>query len=280
MPGRILLALGGGRAGRAADLPGRTRGSAARAGHGVEARQPPDRALLDALGVAVYVTDVAGRITYFNEAAAALWGCRPVLGDARFCGSWRLFWPDGAPMRHDECPMAVAVREQRAVDGGEAVAERPDGTRVPFAAYPTPLRDAAGAVVGALNVLVDISGRKATRGGARRQRGAAARGIRGHAGMHQGRGAGRNLAADEPGGVGMVEAEAPGDIEGRSVFGLIAPEDLAAWQANMPASGVARRSAGSSASWDCAVAAGEWKPTPRRCDSPTAKSRNSPSPAT
>ena len=33
--------------------------------------------LLDALPAAVYTTDAAGRITYYNEAAAELWGHRP-----------------------------------------------------------------------------------------------------------------------------------------------------------------------------------------------------------
>src|SRR3546814_7698493 len=41
-----------------------------------------------------------------------------------------------------------------------AIAERPDGTRIPFLAYPTPLRDASGAQVGAVNMLVDITERK------------------------------------------------------------------------------------------------------------------------
>jgi PAS domain S-box-containing protein len=117
-------------------------------------------ALLEALAAAIYVTDAEGRITFYNEAAAELWGCRPELGSARWCGSWRLFWPDGRPMAHDQCPMATALKEGRAVRGAEAVAERPDGTRVPFIPLPTPLRDAAGALVGAVNVLVDISERK------------------------------------------------------------------------------------------------------------------------
>ena len=99
------------------------------------------RELLEALPAAVYTIDADGRITFFNEAAADLWGCRPELGKNEWCGSWRLFWPDGRPMRHDECPMAVAVKEGRPIRGAEAVAERPDGTRVPFLAYPTPLRD-------------------------------------------------------------------------------------------------------------------------------------------
>ena len=41
------------------------------------------------------------------------------------------------------------------------MAERPDGTRVPFAAYPTPLRDEAGRVIGGVNVLVDLTERTA-----------------------------------------------------------------------------------------------------------------------
>ncbi|MGH0297882.1 plasmid partitioning protein RepB C-terminal domain-containing protein [Sinorhizobium meliloti] len=26
-----------------------------------------------------------------------------------FCGSWKLYWPDGTPLRHDECPMAMTL---------------------------------------------------------------------------------------------------------------------------------------------------------------------------
>ena len=54
------------------------------------------RAFLEALGVAVYTTDADGGITYFNEAAAELWGRRPALGE-EWCGSFRLFWSDGTP---------------------------------------------------------------------------------------------------------------------------------------------------------------------------------------
>src|SRR5437763_1717700 len=67
---------------------------------------------------------------------------------------------DGTPLPHDECPMAIALKEGRPVRGAEAVAERPDGTRVPFIPYPTPLRDSDGNIVGAINMLVDISERK------------------------------------------------------------------------------------------------------------------------
>ena len=110
--------------------------------------------LLDALPAAVYLTDATGLLTFYNRAAADLWGWCPDLGSARWCGSWRLYWPDGTPLPHDQCPMAVSIQQNRQVRGAEALAERPDGARVPFAPYPTPLRDPAGELTGAVNLLV------------------------------------------------------------------------------------------------------------------------------
>ena len=118
------------------------------------------REAIEALPAAIYRTDAEGRLTFYNEAAAELWGCRPELGESKFCGSWKLYWPDGTPLPHDECPMALALRERRPIRGMEAVAERPDGTRIPFVPYPTPLFDESGRLTGAVNMLVDISERK------------------------------------------------------------------------------------------------------------------------
>jgi PAS domain S-box-containing protein len=116
--------------------------------------------ILEAMPTAVYMTDAAGRITFFNQAAVKFSGRVPEIGSDQWCVSWRLSWPDGRPMRHDECPMARALKENRAISGEEAIAERPDGTRVAFLAYPTPLRDASGRLVGAVNMLVDLTDRK------------------------------------------------------------------------------------------------------------------------
>ncbi|EDP63799.1 putative sensory transduction histidine kinase [alpha proteobacterium BAL199] len=124
--------------------------------------------ILSALPAAVYTTDASGLITFYNPAAVELWGIEPVLGDSTFCGSWKLYWADGRPMRHDECPMALALKERRAIKGAEAVAERPDGTRVPFLAYPTPLFDSDGSLSGAVNTLVDITSRKSNEEAAQR----------------------------------------------------------------------------------------------------------------
>lgn len=123
-------------------------------------REGQSRELLQALPVAVYTTDAKGRITFFNDAAAELWGRKPEIGTEEWCGTWRLYWPDGRPLPHDQCPMAVALKENRAIRGAEALAERPDGTRIPIVPFPTPLRDESGALIGAINTVVEITGEK------------------------------------------------------------------------------------------------------------------------
>jgi PAS domain S-box-containing protein len=115
--------------------------------------------LLQALPAAVYTTDETGRITFFNEAAVEFAGRRPEIGQM-WCVTWRLYHPDGSPMPHEECPLAVALKENRPVRGAEAIAERPDGSRRWFSPYPTPLRDSSGRLTGAINMLVDITERK------------------------------------------------------------------------------------------------------------------------
>ena len=60
------------------------------------------RELLDALPAAVYTTDAEGRITYYNDSAAEMWGQRPPLGSSEWCGSWKLFREDGTPLAHDD----------------------------------------------------------------------------------------------------------------------------------------------------------------------------------
>jgi PAS domain S-box-containing protein len=120
---------------------------------------PSYRQFLEALGVAVYTTDADGRITFYNAAAIAFWGRTPEIGEL-WCGSWKLYWPNGDPMPHGACPMAIALQERRSVRGYEGVAERPDGTRVSFVPYPTVVVDSRGVMIGAINVLIDITERR------------------------------------------------------------------------------------------------------------------------
>nr|WP_282563083.1 PAS domain S-box protein [Rhizobium sp. RCAM05973] len=73
--------------------------------------------LLAAIPAAIYTTDANGKITYYNEAAVELAGRIPIIGSDEWCVSSKLYWPDGTPLPHDQCPMAIALKEGRIVRG-------------------------------------------------------------------------------------------------------------------------------------------------------------------
>jgi PAS domain S-box-containing protein len=118
------------------------------------------RQVLDALPAAIYTTDPDGCLTYYNRAAAEIAGREPEIGKDKWCVTFRIHTPDGKVLPHDQCPMAIALKEKRPVRGVEAMAQRPDGTLFPFLPFPTPIHDENGRLVGAVNMLVDISERK------------------------------------------------------------------------------------------------------------------------
>jgi PAS domain S-box-containing protein len=115
------------------------------------------QALLDDMPLPIYLTDAEGWVTFFNRACVDFSGRQPVTGQDRWCVTWRLHTEGGAFLPHDECPMAVALRERRPVRGAVAVAERPDGTRVLFTPFPTPILDEDGLLSGAINLLMDVT---------------------------------------------------------------------------------------------------------------------------
>src|SRR2546425_644527 len=98
------------------------------------------RRLLEKLPAGAYTCDAEGLITYFNPQAAALWGRSPKLNhpDDRFCGSFKLFSIDGAPIEHHRCWMALALEGRKEYNGHEIVIERPDGQRVTALAHANP----------------------------------------------------------------------------------------------------------------------------------------------
>src|SRR5437867_5067623 len=118
--------------------------------------------LLETLPAGAYTCDPDGLITYFNAHALDLWGRAPKLNDPidRFCGSFKLFSTDGTAIPHDECWMARALRTETEFNGHEIVIERPDGQRRTVMAHANPIRDGSGKVLGAVNVLVDITEHK------------------------------------------------------------------------------------------------------------------------
>ena len=115
------------------------------------------RSVLDALPVPIYTTDPQGSVTYWNRACVDFAGREPQLGRDRWCVSWKIFTTTGDKLPHHDCPMAQAIRQRRTVRDSIAIAERPDGTRVAFKPYPTPLFDEEGELTGAINMLIDVT---------------------------------------------------------------------------------------------------------------------------
>jgi signal transduction histidine kinase len=118
--------------------------------------------LLDKLPAAAYTCDAEGLITYYNQPALDLWGRTPKLCDPvdRFCGSFRLHSANGEPISHDECWMALTLRDDREYRGCEIMVERPDGERLTVSASASPMHDKSGKLIGAVNVLFDITDQK------------------------------------------------------------------------------------------------------------------------
>jgi len=109
------------------------------------------------LAAAVYTCDQNGFIKSYNKAAVDLWAREPVIGKDLWCGSWKIYEADGTPLSLDTCPMAIALKEGKSVRGYEVVVERPDGQRRNVMPYPDPIFNSSGEVVGAVNLLVDIT---------------------------------------------------------------------------------------------------------------------------
>ncbi len=121
------------------------------------------RTLFELNPVAVYTIDNSGVIQHFNRHAAELWGRQPVPGDTDqlFCGSFKMFRPDGSHMPHDQCPMAEVVSGKIAeAHDAEVRIERPDGSRIAVVVNIRPLKNERGEVMGAINCFYDITGRK------------------------------------------------------------------------------------------------------------------------
>jgi PAS domain S-box-containing protein len=118
--------------------------------------------LLNLMPAAVYTCDTEGRLTFFNRRAVESWGREPRLGDLtdRWCGSLRMWLPNGEPLPHDDCPMANAARLGKSFRNTEVVIEQPSGTRMLASVNIDPLYGEDGQLVGAINVFEDITQRR------------------------------------------------------------------------------------------------------------------------
>jgi len=131
------------------------------------------RRLVEVMPVAVYVCDAAGIIQNYNNRAVELWGCEPKLGDPaqRYCGSLRLYSPDGTLVPHQESKMAEVLRTGMEARDLEVVIERPDGSCITVLVNIVPLRNGNEELIGAMNCFQDITDRKRTEEALRRSEG-------------------------------------------------------------------------------------------------------------
>jgi PAS domain S-box-containing protein len=123
------------------------------------------RTLFEFAPVAVYSCDADGVIQEYNAHAAEMWGRTPRRGDRseRYCGSFRMYSPEGRYLPHDQCPMARVLQGEALLDGkAELLVERPDGQRMTVMAHPQAIRNERGEITGAINCFYDITDRKLT----------------------------------------------------------------------------------------------------------------------
>ena len=116
--------------------------------------------LIENLPAAVYTCDAEGRILIYNKAAGSLWGRKPELGKDLWCGSWKIYNPEGNELSLDSSPMALTIKEGQPFTGEEIIIKRPDETFRNVVPYPIPIFNSAGQLSGAINMLIDISERK------------------------------------------------------------------------------------------------------------------------
>ncbi|MCD6050884.1 MAG: histidine kinase [Verrucomicrobia bacterium] len=133
------------------------------AAQALQASEERYRILFESGPVAVYSCDASGTIQNFNRRAVELWGRSPKLKDSsdKFCGSVKMFRPDGSHIPHQKCPMAAVLRGKFAeVKDGEVIVEQPGGARLTCIVNIRPLKNEAGEITGAINCFYDITERK------------------------------------------------------------------------------------------------------------------------
>lgn len=116
------------------------------------------KSLLNALPVAVYTCNAAGKITYFNDAAVKLWGYTPDIESEalKYCACYKVFVND-VFISPDKTPMAVTLQTGQSFKNVQAIVERPDGSLFHATVNINPLFDENDQLTGAINVFQDIT---------------------------------------------------------------------------------------------------------------------------
>jgi two-component system CheB/CheR fusion protein len=115
------------------------------------------RQLVKELPAAVYSCDADGFVNFYNDAAVKIWGREPEIGKERWCGSFKMFNPDGTILPPENSPMAKAINEGCAIMGQEIIIGRPDGSQSVVLVFPQPEFGLSGEITGAINMGFDVT---------------------------------------------------------------------------------------------------------------------------
>ncbi len=117
------------------------------------------RNLFQSVPAAVFSCDKEGVVQDYNRRAEEYWGRAPKRGDPaeRYCGSFKLYLPDGIHLPHEQSPIVDVLRDGQPRENLEVVIERPDGSRLPVLVNFFPLTGVDGEVVGAITCFSDTT---------------------------------------------------------------------------------------------------------------------------
>jgi PAS domain S-box-containing protein len=126
--------------------------------------------VLSVMPMAVYTCDEEGRITFFNQHAADLWGHKPKLNseDEEFPKAFLMLGPDGSPMPPSASPMTLAVKTGQSFRNKEVIVQRPDASRIIVRINVDPLYDEEGRRSGAISAFQDVTDLKRAEEASRR----------------------------------------------------------------------------------------------------------------
>ena len=117
--------------------------------------------ILQAAGEGIFGLDLEGRHTFVNPAAASMLGydSQELVGHPSH-SLWHHTKVDGSVYPKEECPIYQAYHDGKVHSGDSELFWRKNGTSFPAQYTSTPLRDASGALIGAVVVFEDISYRR------------------------------------------------------------------------------------------------------------------------
>lgn len=123
----------------------------------VKENEESQRRIFKKLPAAIYTCDKEGRISFYNEAAARLWGQEPEIGKDLWCGSWKILHANGTPMEPGNFAITRCLKEQMPVRGEEIIIVKPNGEKRYVMPHAEPVFDSHGKIKGAVSMLVDIT---------------------------------------------------------------------------------------------------------------------------